>query len=120
MIKLLFDLMFLPIKILFKLFKWVILFLLMILNVDENNMSEELVNRCLEDVNQQSDAKVFDSYIEAQDYLLKTLQEDNEYYMGVIMFIRYDCKTGENGEVTLGECQTRMCVAEAYATRGEV
>lgn len=59
------------------------------------------------------ESEFFNSYFDAQDYLFKKLQEDNEYYYGRINEFRFDVDYSK--ENRFGECREYICASEIWA-----
>lgn len=76
--------------------------------------SVEDVKGAVADVTKHKEEQFFESYGEAQEHLMKTLQDDNDYYFGIIVMVWYDY-VSNSGNTGVGECRAYTCVAEAWA-----
>lgn len=79
------------------------------------NSSVEEVTMAVNDVTRHREEEFFESYKSAQEHLINTLKDNNDYYFGVIVMVWYDFKADESGNPGIGECRSYNYVAEAWA-----
>lgn len=81
------------------------------LHYDEDDWGEKFE----EAINDESKHEIefFDSYHEAESYLINKITDDNDFYYGLIDYFRY--KPDEECFEELGECEEYMCIGEAWA-----